>query len=208
MPTKTFYNLSKVKREKLLDAVRKEFSRVPFNEVSINQIIKTAGISRGSFYQYFNGKQDTLEYLLADYQDTMEHHALDSLEKSGGDLFQMFIDVFDFTYTFVTEKKNNGFFKNVFSDARLNTEFLLQWSNKDAFGGYVLRLLPHINMDVLNVRGKDDFENMMAVLLPLTGTALATVFFDMSKYKHIRLQFIQQLDLLKRGFLKLKEMEV
>ena len=50
MPSATFANLPAQKQERLLEAATREFSRRPFSEASINQIIKDAGIPRGSFY--------------------------------------------------------------------------------------------------------------------------------------------------------------
>ena len=45
MPSSTFLNLPAEKQEKLLEAATREFSHRPFNEASINQIIKKeAGI--------------------------------------------------------------------------------------------------------------------------------------------------------------------
>ena len=58
MPSSTFLNLPAEKQEKLLEAATREFSHRPFNEASINQIIKEAGIPRGSFYMYFQDKED------------------------------------------------------------------------------------------------------------------------------------------------------
>ena len=49
MPSQTFYNLPPAKREKLLRAARAEFARVPYDQVSINRIVRAAGIPRGSF---------------------------------------------------------------------------------------------------------------------------------------------------------------
>jgi AcrR family transcriptional regulator len=205
MPTKTFFNLPEEKRNKLLEAIHEELSRVPFAEVSINQIIKSADISRGSFYQYFKDKQDMLEYLLTDYQNIMRHHSLISLKQNGGDLFRMFLDILDFTYTFVIEEKNNAFFKNLFSDIRINSEFLRRQTSKNAFGSYATELLPYINMDLLDIRSEKDFDNMLGTLLSLTGEAFTIVFFDISNYENIRLQYAERLELLKRGFLKVKK---
>ena len=53
MPSDTFLRLNDDKKRKLLEASFKEFSLNNFNDVSINRIIKEAGISRGSFYMYF-----------------------------------------------------------------------------------------------------------------------------------------------------------
>ena len=64
MPSSTFLNLPAEKQEKLLEAATREFSHRPFNEASINQIIKEAGIPRGSFYMYFKNKEDIFLCLL------------------------------------------------------------------------------------------------------------------------------------------------
>lgn len=63
MPKETFINLSETKKHKIFDAAVQEFSTRRFSEASINQIVKTAGIPRGSFYQYFNDKEDIFQYL-------------------------------------------------------------------------------------------------------------------------------------------------
>ena len=71
MPSSTFLNLPAEKQEKLLEAATREFSHRPFNEASINQIIKEAGIPRGSFYMYFQDKEDLFRYLLKGYVDQL-----------------------------------------------------------------------------------------------------------------------------------------
>lgn len=64
MPTNTFYNLTNDKKQRIFDAAVKEFSTRRFTDASINQIIKRAGIPKGSFYQYFNGKEDLYLYMM------------------------------------------------------------------------------------------------------------------------------------------------
>ncbi|WP_240452190.1 TetR/AcrR family transcriptional regulator [Virgibacillus sp. YIM 98842] len=58
MPKQTFFNLPEDKKTILLDAVEKEFSRVPLFEASVANMVQDAGIPRGSFYQYFDNKED------------------------------------------------------------------------------------------------------------------------------------------------------
>lgn len=58
MPTSTFENLPGEKRQCIIDAAIDEFAERRFSDASINRIIKAAGISRGSFYQYFKDKED------------------------------------------------------------------------------------------------------------------------------------------------------
>lgn len=64
MPKDTFYNLSEEKKKRIFDAAAKEFSERRFSDASINQIVKNAGIPKGSFYQYFAGKEDVYLYMV------------------------------------------------------------------------------------------------------------------------------------------------
>ncbi|HBP26273.1 MAG TPA: hypothetical protein DD618_04905 [Acholeplasmatales bacterium] len=60
----TFKNLSKEKQERILEAAKNEFSRVPFSQVLISNIVRDARIPRGSFYQYFDGPAQLFSILL------------------------------------------------------------------------------------------------------------------------------------------------
>ena len=69
MPTERFYRLSDEKKMAIRDAAMQEFTRVPFEKASINQIIQNAEISRGSFYTYFEGKRDVLSFIFQDMEE-------------------------------------------------------------------------------------------------------------------------------------------
>ena len=71
MPTQRFLNLKESKKNAILEAAANEFARVPYSAVSINQIIKEAEISRGSFYTYFEDKDDLMHYMLRGFRDTL-----------------------------------------------------------------------------------------------------------------------------------------
>ena len=96
MPSSTFLNLPAEKQEKLLEAATREFSHRPFNEASINQIIKEAGIPRGSFYMYFQDKEDLFRYLLKGYVDQLFMLLEEFLLRNGGDIFQALLDLYDY----------------------------------------------------------------------------------------------------------------
>lgn len=91
-----FLNLPAEKQEKLLEAATREFSHRPFNEASINQIIKEAGIPRGSFYMYFQDKEDLFRYLLKGYVDQLFMLLEEFLLRNGGDIFQALLDLYDY----------------------------------------------------------------------------------------------------------------
>lgn len=64
MPKATFYNLSEEKRGRIFDAALQEFSVRTFSQASLNQIVRKAGIPKGSFYQYFENKEDLYLYIM------------------------------------------------------------------------------------------------------------------------------------------------
>ena len=95
MIKKTFYNLPEEKRQRIIEAVMKEFSGSSADKVSINRIIKTADISRGSFYQYFDDKVDLVEILIGTFADMSIDRIYQALQSSNGDIFYTYIRLFD-----------------------------------------------------------------------------------------------------------------
>ena len=65
MPKQTFFNLPEEKREKIVNAAVDEFAEYGLENASTNRIVSNSGISKGSFYQYFEDKQDVFKHLLS-----------------------------------------------------------------------------------------------------------------------------------------------
>lgn len=64
MPKQTFFNLPEDKREQITDVAIDEFAENDYQNVSISRLVARAGIAKGSFYQYFEDKEDLFRYLL------------------------------------------------------------------------------------------------------------------------------------------------
>lgn len=64
MPKETFYNLPAERREAIVKVAIDEFAENDYRNASISRIVARAGIAKGSFYQYFENKQDLYRYLL------------------------------------------------------------------------------------------------------------------------------------------------
>ncbi len=93
MPSSRFFKLPDEKRSKILRAVHSELAEFPVDELSINRIIHSAGISRGSFYQYFKDKDDLLEYVFSDFRQVMTREIKASIERNQGDMFEVGMDI-------------------------------------------------------------------------------------------------------------------
>lgn len=114
MPSKTFLNLKKEKRKKLIDAAIKEFSSVELEKVSINKIISDAKIPRGSFYMYFDGKYDLFNYVILLYRDSLLNMMKKSFLNNNGDFRKSFINLYDEIYKNINKYNIKRLFKNCF----------------------------------------------------------------------------------------------
>lgn len=101
MPTSTFFRLPEEKRKRLIEACWAEVSQVRFTDISINRIIAAAHIPRGSFYQYFEDKEDLIRYLLEDMREYFITLLRDILVEADGDLFALPLLTYD---RFITTK--------------------------------------------------------------------------------------------------------
>lgn len=172
MPSSTFLNLPAQKQEKLLEAATREFSRRPYTEASINQIIKDAGIPRGSFYMYFTDKEDLFRYLLSGYVDQMVMVLEEALLREHGDIFAALLRMYDYTYAKRKERGmggmgamtailscNSGIHKNTIL-AMVDTAQVLR------------RLKEQVNPDVLDLRRDGDLGDMLGILLTVAAPLL------------------------------------
>jgi AcrR family transcriptional regulator len=66
MPTKRYDNLDPAMQRRLLDAAQAEFTEHGYEAASLNRIIATAGMSKGSLYYYFENKADLYGTLTED----------------------------------------------------------------------------------------------------------------------------------------------
>jgi AcrR family transcriptional regulator len=64
MPKQTFHNLPEEKRNTIINAAIEEFAEYGLENASTNRIVANSGIAKGSFYQYFEDKQDVFMHML------------------------------------------------------------------------------------------------------------------------------------------------
>lgn len=174
MPSSTFLNLPAEKQEKLLEAATREFSHKPFNEASINQIIREAGIPRGSFYMYFQDKEDLFRYLIKGYMDQLLMLLEELLLRTQGDIFQALIDLYDLVQA-KTNQMDLGEVGAMFGIIRCNSGMqkngLLEMLDADMI---LQRLGDAVNPDLLDLRQDRDLGDILGALLVVTAPMIYT----------------------------------
>lgn len=64
MVKQTFLNLPEEKRKRIIEVALEEFASKSYAKASLSNIVKRAGIAKGSMYQYFQDKEALYRYLL------------------------------------------------------------------------------------------------------------------------------------------------
>ena len=122
MPNPTFFNLPEAKRKRLMDAVWQEFTTVSYMDASINKIIQTAEISRGSFYQYFSGKQDVFTYMLHSLLENAQRMFSAQLTVHNNDLFSAILGMYDMILWKNFHGRRDPLLERLHTLIRLNSE--------------------------------------------------------------------------------------
>lgn len=82
-----FENLKIGKQNNIINAALKEFAKNGFETGSTNEIVKLAGISKGSLFNYFTSKKDLYLYLL-DYSMNTVETMYESIDLRERDIFK------------------------------------------------------------------------------------------------------------------------
>lgn len=128
MPTERFYHLSEKKKEMIREAAVQEFIRVSPEQASINQIVRNAEISRGSFYTYFEDKEDLMRYVFEDLIRQVREFCKNLLRDSGGDFWTLQQGLMDFVLQICREDKMPALTR---TESGHNTLMRLMWERKD-----------------------------------------------------------------------------
>lgn len=198
MPSGTFFRLPPEKRETLLCCARQEFTRVPYPEASINQIIHAAHIPRGSFYMYFTDKADLFFYLMDTYIDALEQHLGRLLERSEGDLFAAFLGLYDDMQGLCRYEDPGERYSSLIKILRVNGSLQPDVLMRHAPEGRLEHLREKIDTGRLELRAQSDLEDMFRILFGVTGAAVmrAAALEDPAPE---RASFVNVLEILKRG---------
>ena len=199
MPTSTFFRLPEEKRARLIEACWAEVSQVRFSEVSINRIIAAAHIPRGSFYQYFEDKEDLIHYLLEDMREYFISLLRNILIEAEGDIFAFPLMAYD---KFMRMKGGTDPMLTLFIDVlRLNKGIDIQ----SFIGGPApCALLPEplwevIDTGKLRQSGREYADHVFHLACAVLAFAVAEALWDPAQLSQMRQTLQARMDLLRYG---------
>ncbi len=200
MPTSTFYNLSKEKKERIIEAIQTELESNDISTLSINKIIKRAGISRGSFYQYFQDKKDMLQYMMEEFFHKMTILTGEKLQKNHGDLFQSFEEIVYDIHEYVLHTDLKEMHCRLLSDRRIH-ELFFSIARKEKLTAIFYKEMESLVKDEIK---RDDFLLLLELLIDVTASTVVEMFQE-ENYERVFEQemgkYHNKLMIIKRGCL-------
>ena len=177
MPKSTFYNLNDEKREKIEKALRNEFSKNIFEKTSISNIIEEAQIPRGSFYQYFEDKEDALQHIIKSFLAKEKAEIKELLIKNKGNIFVTTLDLYSYFVDKSYDETEKRLFQNIMNKSRnenvnifdsIKSKRFKTLKDKDENNCY-------INTDFLNIDNEDDIVYILRILTCVLRTEVIDV---------------------------------
>lgn len=201
MPTDTFNKLPEEKRTKVILAAKKEFARASLKDASIKNIVEDAGIARGSFYQYFDSKEDLLQYLLKEHVEEMNKKLEDTLKETAGDIFQVFISIYDYMVNECINKGEADFFKRIFEELKTSQDNMFMVDMKKYKPKDISEYYDLVNKKDLRIKSVEEFRLLNRMLHAVTKKAIVCSFRYDSKEK-AREDYLKQLEYIKYGVMR------
>lgn len=200
MPTITFNKLSRDKKKALEVAALKEFSNHTYEDISINRIIHEIGMPRGSFYLYFENKEDLYLYVTDKYITKFIYSFINYIKENNGDIIKSYEGVLDIIIKYC----KNG------EKAALVTKFLEGLTHRISGKTKAINRQDIINCTTNSINKEylsDDVDKDLFYIIDLLTNTLIhslTEYLLMNKDEiRVKNKYFSQLNIIKKGIYKI-----
>lgn len=203
MPSQTYLNLSEEKRQRIFKAIYLELKRVPFPEMSINQIIKYAEIPRGSFYQYFENKDDAFDYFVKESSKRIKEKVIKRISTVHGDFFELCETVFDEIVNMGIDKEWLEIIKHIVPYTNMNNLQPISEYIENMERGKRLEAFSSLGIANMNIHDEDELMDIIGIVEALYQSALPRIFSGSdTDRENARKKFKRRLNLIKKVTVK------
>ena len=198
MAKQTFLNLPDEKKEKIIKALKKEFSRASLKDSLVSNIIKDAQIPRGSFYQYFDDIEDSFYFIVDEYSKKIKKFLLDSITKNKGDIISSYRDLYIYILDMIEDEENKKYFEKIFLNMNYKTQSMFTPNFNDGLN----IVINHVDIKQLNINSKFAIGYVIDIIeSTMMNNIIKSYKRNLSKEKNIEV-FERELALICFGILK------
>ena len=201
LPTQTFYNLAEEKRQRIFNAIYMELKRVSFPEMSINQVVKNAGIPRGSFYQYFENKNDAFDFFVEESSSKIKESVINRISTVHGDIFELCETVFDEIIQAGKDKNIREIVDHVVPYVNMNKLEPLSHYIENMEREKRFLACSSLGIGNLNIKDENELMDIIGVIEALFQSALPQIISEDNNTAELKERFCRRLNVVKRATL-------
>lgn len=157
------------------------------------------GISRGSFYQYFESKEDLLKYIIMQDTESKNKEIADLLKETDGDIFELCIFLYDKMTKKIEKDENMIVFRKIFNNIMQSKEKRVLENNLIDFK-MICKIIKSNNLKIQNEK---ELEILLKMLIDITFKSIMYSKMNENK-KEEREKFLKRLEFIKFGVMENK----
>lgn len=162
-----YNNLTEEKKKILLDAIMFCLKNSSYDNLSINDIVKQAGIARGSFYNYFEDKNDAVRTLVASQLYALEKIFKDTIMNSNGSLFAGTLKTYNLIIKIMSNQVYFNIVRNIQYFVEIATKIVLSNDFADELDGLLDWLLMNTIEGKTYLNSKKKMANIIEMIVSL-----------------------------------------
>jgi len=201
MPKQTYFNLAKDKKDRIFNAGVLEFSYHDLFEASVNTIVRIANISKGSFYQYFEDKQEFYWYIVTEIIFGSVETYETILLKNEGDFLQTEEDLFNGLLDLFDDSKYRTLLAHVYRTSYMELKSKLSNRGSTIYID-MYDVLMKFGFKGYNIRSKDDFLVAFELVRNISNHTIMTMISDDLSKNDAKTLYKRQIEYVNNGLRK------
>ena len=207
MPSEAFFNLDDEKRIRIIESIKNEFRENGFEKASVNKIVENAGISKGSFWFYFENKKEAVNYIIDTYIEKEKEEVIKLLIKNNGDIFETYIELYDFIKETEIEEFKCELLPYIFKDLIINNNKII-----DNFSTHPKTLFRElikdtdfnkiINLEEFREPTKQELISLVKMLNYILRNNIVDAIKNIESEENAKENYLRQIEILRKGVLK------
>lgn len=202
---KRFASLNLRKKNMILEAAYREFCGVPYSSVRISSFIKSAGISRASFYLYFKDKEDLYRCMIYELAEELRRIYLQCLQEQNGNFYKAVLAAVDVVENYGRREIYIDVYKKMMSEnlcRGIITDVWKQFYQSGISDNFIGACYRERNRERYGDLTRDQFTYAMELYTNILERFLMMLALEYPDIEKLKKSMVSQLMIVERAILK------
>ena len=199
MALEAFNNLKEKKKANIFNAISRCLRNTCYDELSVNEIVKEADISRGSFYNYFLDKNDAVKTMIDNDLKKYFDVYMNTITESNNSLFDGTKNVYKLIANSLSDKINLTVMRNLKFFSELVFESIKSKKYEAQLNRIVQWLIDNTNEGKTYLNTIEKMSNILDMIIILVMNAIFSQTITKDKPFVDNVDFEYKLSVIEKG---------